>query len=400
MGRFLLPLGTYQQQINALKAQLAEYEQENKMLSAELDAARRRPILPHFPLALFVLDEAGRCTFAEGGLLRTLGYTPEQAIGRSVFELREYRPEIVADFERALKDNKLHETRELLGQIFDLQYVPLRQPPLWQVSGVAIIAQELSQTHQELRQLQETAKELRRSNEDLERYAFVISHDLQEPLRTIHTYLDFLQVDYGAALDADAQRYIRLALTSAERLKRMIRDLLTHSRMGQMRHADDTFGTIDGGDILAVVQDNLRALLDEQGVKLHFDAPLPVLRGSNALLILLFQNLIENAIKFRRAKPPEIRISWVRAGDFFQFSLQDNGIGFDMKHQARIFELFGRLHTQDEYPGDGIGLAFCKRIVELHEGQIWAEGQRDVGTTIHFTLRADYPLDDIAKFGK
>ena len=205
-----------------------------------------------------------------------------------------------------------------------------------------------------------TQEELARSNRDLEQFAYVASHDLQEPLRMVATYTQLLAERYEGKLDENADKYIHYAVEGALRMQTLVKDLLAFSRVGRKQ---ETPHETDCNLVVRNAIANLRSLIQESGARISYEA-LPVLVADPSELLQLFQNLIGNAIKFRRAEPPEIRITAKKNKKEWLFSVEDNGIGIAPQHVEDVFVIFKRLHTRDEYPGSGIGLAICKKIVE------------------------------------
>jgi light-regulated signal transduction histidine kinase (bacteriophytochrome) len=228
------------------------------------------------------------------------------------------------------------------------------------------------------------AEDLARSNADLEQFAYVASHDLQEPLRMVANYTQLLGRRYKGKLDQDADEFIDFAVDGATRMQRLIEDLLAFSRVGTRGKELAPVACQDAFDRALT---NLATLVEETGAVITHD-PLPVVVGDDGQLGQLFQNLIANGIRFRGAETPRIHISVAREGDEWKLAVQDNGIGIDTQYADRIFIIFQRLHTREAYPGTGIGLAICKRIVERHGGRIWVESDGTHGATFRFTLRA------------
>ncbi|MGI5239489.1 sensor histidine kinase [Dactylosporangium sp. CA-139066] len=229
-------------------------------------------------------------------------------------------------------------------------------------------------------------EQLRRSNSDLEQFAYVASHDLQEPLRKIASFCQMLQRRYSGQLDERAQQYIAFAVDGATRMQALINDLLAFSRVGRVY---DNVTDVDLGATLRRVRSDLAVRLEEVGAEI--EAPeLPVVRGDSTLLAMLWQNLISNAVKFRKPDlTPRIVIGVSPEEDgFSRFWVQDNGIGIEPQFEDKIFVIFQRLHPRDVYPGTGIGLAICKRIVEHHGGRIWLDADHNDGARICFTLPA------------
>jgi signal transduction histidine kinase len=236
------------------------------------------------------------------------------------------------------------------------------------------------------RQLEAQAEELTRSNRDLEQFAYVASHDLQEPLRKVTSFCQLLQRRYAGQLDERADQYIGFAVDGAIRMQRLINDLLAFSRIGRL-----TSGFTDV-DLDAVVREAVaqrEAALTETGGEVTW-TDLPTVRGEEPLLSSLIGNLIGNSIKFRRpGEPPRVAISAHREGDEWEITCRDNGIGIDAEFADKVFVIFQRLHAKEVYPGTGIGLAIAKKIIEYHGGRIWVDTGATDGTTIHFTLPAE-----------
>ena len=231
-------------------------------------------------------------------------------------------------------------------------------------------------------ELQRRTDELARSNAELEQFAYIASHDLQEPLRMVSSYVQLLERRYKSRLDEDADKFIAFATEGATRMQKLINDLLAYSRVGTR---GKSFEAVDLEVVLAQVLENLHLAIKEKKAVVTHD-PLPTVYGDSAQLTQVFQNLIDNAIKFRREEAPKVHISARISGDDCVCSVQDNGIGIAPEYLDRLFLLFQRLHTRKEYPGTGLGLAICKRIVERHGGRIWVESRRGEGSTFYFTL--------------
>jgi signal transduction histidine kinase len=252
------------------------------------------------------------------------------------------------------------------------------------------ILDELDTASDARNRLEVQAIDLQRSNAELEQFAYVASHDLQEPLRKIASFCGMLQHRYQGRLDARADQYIEFAVDGATRMQGLINDLLAFSRVGRMGAEHEL---ADLGAIAADAIGNLASAIEEAGAVVEVAGPLPQVRGDRSLLTALLQNLVANGVKFRGADPPRVRVSVQRAGGVFRFAVDDNGIGIAPRYADRIFVIFQRLHPKEEYPGTGIGLAMCRKIVEFHGGEIWLEPEgADGGASFGFTLPV--PEDD------
>jgi signal transduction histidine kinase len=230
--------------------------------------------------------------------------------------------------------------------------------------------------------LDEQARELARSNAELEQFAYVASHDLQEPLRKVASFTQLLERRYKGQLDERADQYIAFAVDGAKRMQVLINDLLAFSRVGRLLrdHVE-----VDAGDLVAQALANLSLVIEETGAQVTVDE-LPRVSGDVSLLTGVFQNLISNAVKFRADAPPRVRVGVRDAGEQWEFCVADNGIGIEADYAERIFVIFQRLHPKDAYPGTGIGLAMCRKIIEYHGGRIWLDTDVPTGTTFRFTL--------------
>jgi signal transduction histidine kinase len=231
-------------------------------------------------------------------------------------------------------------------------------------------------------ELEVAIKELSRSNAELEQFAYVASHDLQEPLRMVAGFTELLSDQYKGKLEPDADEYIDLIIDGAKRMHALVNDLLEYSRVGR---SIENFTEVDCEKSLNTVLMNLGSAIKDSGASVTHDL-LPKIIGEPFHLVQLFQNLIANAIKFRGEKPPQIHVSVKEGLDQWLFTIQDNGIGIKAEYSEKIFLIFQRLHSRKEYPGTGIGLAICKKIVEQHKGKIWIESKPGAGSTFFFTI--------------
>jgi signal transduction histidine kinase len=297
-----------------------------------------------------------------GFLLRTIITRPLAKLGREA--------ELVAagDFEKAV--GVAAGPREIVQLGGEIDAMRMR------------IVSELAVVEGIREQLEAQAVDLQRSNAELEQFAYVASHDLQEPLRKVSSFCQALQRRYGGQLDERADQYIEFAVDGAKRMQILINDLLAFSRVGRSGVEHEL---VDLGPVLAEAEASLSSALQESGASV-IAQELPSVRGERSLLVSLFQNLIGNAVKFRGERAPVVRLSVARHGQEWQFSCADNGIGVEEEYADRIFVIFQRLHTKEAYPGTGIGLAMCRKIVEYHGGRMWLDLEHSPGAEFHFTL--------------
>ena len=325
------------------------------------------------------------------GATRLFGYAPEEVIGRPVtliippgqhdeervIEERVQRGELVEPYEttRLRKDGS--------PVPVSLSVSPVRNAS-GRVVGAAKILRDITERKHAERELAERAEHLARSNAELEQFAYVASHDLQEPLRMVASYTQLLGRRYKNKLDADAQEFIDYAVDGATRMQALINDLLAYSRVGT--RGDGVVATSSGAALDRALA-NLQLAISESGAAVTHDA-LPTVIADPVQLAQLFQNLVGNALKFRGADAPRVHVGAERRNGDWEFSVRDNGIGIDPQYRERIFVIFQRLHGRGEYPGTGIGLAVCKKIVERHGGRIWVESAPGRGSAFHFTIPA------------
>ncbi len=270
-----------------------------------------------------------------------------------------------------LTKNEKGEPISMFGINFDITRIKLTEDKL----------------HQSETSLEAKNAELQLKNKELEQFAYITSHDLQEPIRTVASFAELLQEQLGTDNDPATKKYFDFIFSSIDRMKKLISDLLDYSRIGRKTSVQE----VDCNTILNEVIADLGAAITESGTQIQASA-LPLINGHPTEIKQLFQNLIMNAIKFRKKDiAPVIQISADKKADAWVFSVKDNGIGIEPQHRDRVFVIFQRLHTRTEYEGTGIGLAHCKKIVELHGGNIWLESEFGTGTIFLFTLKNQYP---------
>jgi PAS domain S-box-containing protein len=354
---------------------------------------------------IYGLDKNGRITFVNPAAAAILGWTAEELIGGLAHAMLHHTkpngmpyPVEECPIDTAFKDGTVHHADNEVfwhqdGTSFPVEYVstPMREGD--EVVGAVVTFKDITERKQvdtEIRQLnteleqrvERRTAELKRSNAELEQFAYVAAHDLQEPLRKVVSYTQLLGELYQGKLDKDADEFIGYAVDGAQRMQRLIQDLLEYSRVGRKEHE---LKPTNSELVLQAVLANLQGTIEGSGAVVTHDS-LPTVRADEAQMIRLLQNLIGNGIKFCKEKTPRVHIKAVERGEEWVFSVRDNGIGIDPQFADRIFVIFQRLHTRAEYPGTGIGLAICRKIVERHGGKIWMESQPGQGSVFFFTL--------------
>jgi len=338
------------------------------------------------------LDQDGRLQWVNPAVERLAGYSIDQCLAMDDYPLpmvyEDDRAEIRRHRQAAL-DGTFESGIEfrLICRNGLIKWVTASFQPIFNDSGAIIGTRwsihDVTDRKKAERELAERTSELERSNAELQQFAYAASHDLQEPLRTVTSFLQLLQRRYESALDDNAREYIRFATDGAARMHRLITDLLVFSRV--TTHGG-TFEPVQMDRVLDVVLKNLGAAIQEAGAEISRD-PLPEVEGDDIQMVSLLQNLVGNAIKYRAPETvPRVHVGAAQDGDYWVFSVRDNGIGIDPKYFERVFVIFQRLHARTEYEGTGIGLAVAKKIVERHGGRIWVESVPGEGSIFRFTL--------------
>lgn len=345
-----------------------------------------RSLLACAPEAMVIIDDAGRIILANDQARRVFGFEIDELLNQPIEKLIPPGPQDAqAPFWATLELPAHGVERDARKRDGAEIPVEIRLSPVLTHQGRRVAATIRDIT--ERRRLEETCRvneELRRSNSDLEMFASIASHDLKEPLRMVSSFCQLLAKRYAGKLDADADQYIGYAVDGATRMQKLVDDLLAYSHIGRR---ELEVKRVDAKAALDLAVANLRGAISESGASVTSDE-LPTILADDAPLVELFQNLIGNAIKYRSEAPPHVHVSASRHGREWRFVVRDNGIGIDPQHHKRIFQIFQRLHSRTEYPGTGIGLALCQRIVERFGGAIGVESATGEGSMFWFRLPA------------
>jgi PAS domain S-box-containing protein len=353
---------------------------------------RYRGLLEAAPDAMVVVNQGGEIVLVNAQAEKQFGYRRDELLGQKVTNIIPvgFAERLIADDLRSAEDASAQQIGtgiELIARRKDGSEFPieLMLSPLRNAEGTLVTAaiRDISVRKNAAVVLLQKVKELNRSNEELGQFAYIASHDLQEPLRMVASYTQLLSRRYKGKLDADADEFIAFAVDGASRMQRLIQDLLAYSRVGTK--GKDLLET-SSEDALQQALSNLRGAIEESSAVVTHD-PLPAVMADEMQLIQLFQNLVGNAIKYQRPGIPRVHVSAAKnGGKKWYFTVKDNGLGIDPQYFERIFGMFQRLHKRDEFAGTGIGLAICKKIVERHGGNISVESKPGQGSTFRFAL--------------
>lgn len=341
--------------------------------------------------AIITIDEKGIIQTSNPATERMFGYKEIELQGKNINVLmpNPYRAEhdsYLTNYKRTGTKKIIGIGREVVGQRKDGATFPVHLA----VSEIQLPDRRIfAGVVRDISDMKVVQKELAQSNQDLEQFAYVASHDLQEPLRMVRSFSELLAKRYKGKFDKDADEFIEFILDGSKRMQTLVQDLLAYSRVGSRAKA---LVPTNSREVLDGVLSQLKLALEQAGAQITFDN-LPMVLADDTQLGQVFQNLISNAIKFHSDQPPKIHVSAKQSEDQWIFSVQDNGIGIDPEYFDRVFVMFQRLHGKDEYPGTGIGLAVCKRIVDRHGGKIWIQSQIGKGSTFFFSLPVAEPKD-------
>ncbi|MEO8415907.1 MAG: PAS domain S-box protein, partial [Ginsengibacter sp.] len=358
---------------------------------------RYRQIVETAQEGIWLIDENNYISFFNKKMCEILGYSEKEMKGKHLFDFMDEEGK-----KNAL--SQIEKGKQKINGNYDVKYITKSGKPIWanistnsvfsahgQYNGALAMVTDITRRksgeellHQSEIDLAIKNKDLERKNTELEQFAYVASHDLQEPLSTTISFVELFKQKYEGKLDAKADAYLTYIVQASRRMRVLIKDLLDFSRIG---HSKD-FEKVDCNVILKNVMADLDKIIKDSGAEITSER-LPVLTGYSTELKQLFQNLIVNSIKFGKKNVfPKINITTQKNNDYWQFAFSDNGIGIDQQHSERIFIIFQRLHTRAEYEGSGIGLSHCKKIVELHRGKLWVESTPNKGSTFYFTIHS------------
>jgi PAS domain S-box-containing protein len=357
----------------------------------KLAEERFRQVVEASPSGMIMTDTAGKIVLVNAETERLLGYGRAELIGKPIEMLVPSR--IQGEHVRFRGAFHKHPEARSMGSGRDLHIVrkdgtelpvEIGLNPIHTPEGTMVLSAiiDISERNRAVQSLTEQREELQRSNADLEQFAYVASHDLQEPLRMVATYTELLAERYHGNLDERADKYIGYAVDGAKRMQQLVKELLAYSRVSSQAKPPAAVNTE------ALVRDilgGLKVAIDESGAEIVCEQ-LPEVRADQAQLGQVFQNLIGNALKFRAERAPQIHIGGERSNGKCMFRVEDNGIGLDKQYGDRVFQMFQRLHERGRYEGSGIGLAIAKKIVERHGGRIWFESEPGNGATFFFTM--------------
>jgi PAS domain S-box-containing protein len=368
----------------------SEFSHDLKLSESKESGAKYRGLLEAAPDPMVVVNQSGAIILLNLQTEKQFGYGRDELIGLKVTHIIPdgFAEQLIAySTPTVFEGQRVGTAIELTGRRKDGSEFPIEimLSPLENAEGVLVTAaiRDISVRKHTEERLAKTVEELRRSNDELEQFAYVASHDLQEPLRLVASFTELLAERYKGRLDSEADEYIAFAVDGSHRMQRLIEDLLAYSRAGTK---GKLLPKVSMDNVLEEALANLQVAIEESGAAVTHDS-LPSIKTDKQQLIQVFQNLIGNAIKYRSAEAPHVHVSAEKKNDNeWIFAVRDNGLGIDPEYFERIFILFQRLHGQSEFEGSGIGLAICKKIVNRLGGTIWVESHAGKGSTFYFSL--------------
>ncbi|MFN0275152.1 MAG: PAS domain S-box protein [Chitinophagales bacterium] len=364
---------------------------QKKKLEVEMQqiSEKIKAVYDGSPMGIVVTRHPGIIVDVNTAFVEMLGYSREELLDNNILGFT--HPSDISRSEKMI-DKVYHE--KLTIHAYEKKYLKKDGSTLWARTVVSqmsagendIIAVAFIEDIENKKRTEETLeiknKELLHTNQELEHFAYVASHDLQEPLRTITSFIQILEKRYKKNLDEDGQQFMSYVVEGAKRMQNLIRDLLEYSRINRF---NTSYEQVDLNEVFHTMNRVLKDKIDSNDAIILAEH-LPVVQGNKLQITQLFQNLVDNAIKFRGKKKPEIEINVTEHADKWEFAFKDNGIGISNEYYQRIFVIFQRLHTHEEYTGTGIGLAICKKIIERHGGEVWVDSKPGKGTTFYFTI--------------
>ncbi|MBP1927697.1 PAS domain S-box-containing protein [Methanolinea mesophila] len=364
------------------------------------------PVIDYLPIGVIITEApSGRCLFVNRRMRELWGHPipKQESLAGQDFHL-DWRPYLVDEWPLARTlatgETIIHEEVELFHGKGKTSAVYVSSSAVPDDTGTIrygiVLVSDITEQKRAEEELHKIAMALQQSNNELERFAYIASHDLREPLRMVTSFSQLLAQKYQGKLDNDADEFIGYIVDGAARMDALVNDLLEYSRVGSQAKP---FGQVNLNVVLAEALQNLSVQVEESNADIRWEV-LPVVSADHSQMIQVFQNLISNALKFRGTEDPRIRIGGRRDGDEWRISVKDNGIGIDPEYSDKVFEIFQRLHTQKTYPGTGIGLAVCRKIVERHGGRIWVESSEGNGSTFFFTIPAAPGTGDQARYAR
>ncbi|HCJ66140.1 MAG TPA: two-component sensor histidine kinase [Elusimicrobia bacterium] len=373
-------------ELTELRQRIAELEKSEEALRKSEEHLRL--ITDSLPVLISYIDSEQRYRFNNKTYEEWFGHSSKEIYGKHIRDvLGEQAYQTVSKYiETVLSGETITYEDYVPYKDGGMRYIKASYIPHFdeqkKVKGYFSLVSDITGRKQAEENLRKTLAELERSNKELEQFAYVASHDLQEPLRMVASFVSLLEKRYGDKLNTEAKEFINYAVEGSNRLQKLINDLLVYSRLSTR---GKSFEPVDCHSILGQIIVNLSVAIEENQAIITND-DLPNVMADSSQMVQLFQNLIENAIRFRSKENPQIHISATEKGDEWVFSVRDNGIGIDPEHFERIFVIFQRLNPRADYPGAGMGLSICKKIVERHGGKIWVNSEPAKGSTFYFTI--------------